>query len=53
MRKPILAALAAATFALIATGPASAAETVRFLPTVKRGVKAKKTTSRWCDSPLA
>ncbi len=53
MRKPILAALAASTLALVLTGPASAAETVRFLPTVKRAVKVKGTTSSWCDSPLA
>ena len=53
MRKPILAAIAASTLALVLTGPASAAETVRFLPTVKRAVKVKGTTSSWCDSPLA
>jgi zinc carboxypeptidase len=53
MRKPFLAAIAAAIFALVVTGPASAAETVRFLPTVKRTVKTKSTTSSWCDSPLA
>ena len=53
MRKPILAAIAAATLALVITGPASAEDSVRFLPTVKRTVKAKTTTSRWCDSPMA
>lgn len=53
MRKPILAAIAATTLALVVTGPASAADTPRFLPTVKRTVKAKTTTGRWCDSPLA
>ena len=53
MRKPTLAAIAAATLALVVTGPAAAEESVRFLPTVKRTVKAKSTTSRWCDSPMA
>ena len=53
MRKPTLAAIAAASLVLVPTAPASAEETVRFLPTVKHTVKAKSTTSRWCDSPLA
>ena len=48
-----LATLMVATVSLVAAGPASAAETVRFLPTVERTVKAKSTTSQWCDSPLA
>ena len=53
MRKPTLAALAASTLALIITGPASAAESVRFLPTVKRTVVAKKQTNRWCDQRVS